>query len=113
MIGRKSPLDRMTHRVVFSPEAEAQLISMQRYIGRKASPAVARSFTNAIVDYCEPLGTFPHRGTRRDEIRPGLRTIGFRRRITIAFVADDKIRLLKTVSCRGANFTDVIGSRQR
>ena len=27
----------------------------------------------------------PARGTRRDDIRPGLRTIGFERRATIAF----------------------------
>ena len=31
------------------------------------------------------LETSPARGTRRDDIRPGLRTIGFERRPTIAF----------------------------
>jgi toxin ParE1/3/4 len=31
------------------------------------------------------LGTFPERGTRRDDLAPGLRTIGFERRATIAF----------------------------
>jgi toxin ParE1/3/4 len=36
------------------------------------------------------LATFPERGTRRDDILPGLRTIGFERRATIAF------RVLKT-----------------
>jgi toxin ParE1/3/4 len=31
------------------------------------------------------LGVFPERGTRRDDIRPGLRTMGFERRATIIF----------------------------
>lgn len=34
---------------------------------------------------CLGLAEFPERGTRRDEVRPGLRTLGFRRRVTIAF----------------------------
>ncbi|MGB5087418.1 MAG: type II toxin-antitoxin system RelE/ParE family toxin [Methylocystis silviterrae] len=36
----------------------------------------------------EKLETFPERGTRRDDLRPGLRTIGFRRRVTIAFAVE-------------------------
>jgi plasmid stabilization system protein ParE len=28
---------------------------------------------------------FPQRGARRDDLRPGLRSTGFRRRVTIAF----------------------------
>lgn len=31
------------------------------------------------------LETFPERGARRDDIRPGLRTMGFERRATIVF----------------------------
>ena len=47
------------------------------------------------MDYCENLQTFPHRGTRRDDLRPGLRTLGFRRRVTILFeVADDTVNII-------------------
>ncbi len=75
----------MATRVVFAPEARAQLVSIYNYIAEKANPDVALAFTAAIVDYCERFATFPKRGTRRDDLRPGLRTIGFRRRVTIAF----------------------------
>lgn len=34
---------------------------------------------------CQQLRDFPERGTRRDDISPGLRTIGFERRVKIAF----------------------------
>jgi toxin ParE1/3/4 len=35
------------------------------------------------------LSEFPKRGTPRDDLRPGLRTIAWRRRVTIAFVVED------------------------
>lgn len=47
------------------------------------------------MQYCRAFSTFPHRGTRRDDIRPGLRTVGYRRRATIAFeVTDDTVNIL-------------------
>jgi toxin ParE1/3/4 len=45
----------------------------------------ARSYTDRIVATCRNLVTFPERGTRRDDLRPGLRTTTYRRRVTIAF----------------------------
>ena len=53
----------MSHRIVFSPEADAQLIGIYRYIAREASPATAERFTAAIADYCERFETFPERGS--------------------------------------------------
>jgi toxin ParE1/3/4 len=75
----------LAYRVVFGPEAQAQLASIYGYIAGEAGTSVALAFTTALVDYCESFTTFPERGTRRDDLRPGLRTIGFRRRVTIAF----------------------------
>ncbi len=71
--------------VVFAPEAEAQLVALYFQLATAASPAIADSYTEAIVEQCQKLKTFPIRGTLRDEIRSGLRTFGFRRRVTIAF----------------------------
>jgi toxin ParE1/3/4 len=78
----------VAYRVTFVPEAQAQLLAIYDYIAGEAGPAVGLAFTTAIVDYCESFTTFPNRGTRRDDLRPGLRTIGFRRRVTIAFDVD-------------------------
>jgi toxin ParE1/3/4 len=77
------------HRIVFAPEANDQLVELYHYVAKRGSPAVAASFTGAIVDYCERLAQFPRRGTKRDDIRPGLRTVGFRRRVTIAFAVNE------------------------
>lgn len=75
----------MSLPVVFAPEAEAQLIQMYRYLASAAGPEIATKYTNAVVSYCESLTTFPERGTRRDDIRPGLRITHHRGRTSIAF----------------------------
>jgi plasmid stabilization system protein ParE len=75
----------MSFRVVFTPEAEEQLLNLYRFIAEAASPDIAARYTNAIVNYCESLRTFPHRGTKRDDVRPGLRIINYRKRAVIAF----------------------------
>ena len=75
----------MRRRIVFSPEAETQLLDIFQYIAEAASPETAERFTASVVDFCEALQLFPERGTRRDDLRPGLRTVGFKRSVTIAF----------------------------
>jgi toxin ParE1/3/4 len=78
----------MSYRVVFSPEAEEQLAALYSYIAASASSATAARYTEAIVTYCEGLCSFPHRGTRRDDVRPGLRITNYRKRAVIAFTVD-------------------------
>ncbi len=72
------------HTIVYTPEAEAQLVDLHRYIAAEASPTTATRFTNAIVDRCEALSAFPERGAPRFDIRPGLRTLPFQR-VTITY----------------------------
>lgn len=74
----------MSHRVVFSPEAQEQLAQLYRYIAEAASPDIAAQYTEAIVSYCESLRTFPLRGTQRDDVRPGLRITNYKKRTVIA-----------------------------
>lgn len=61
----------MSHRVIFSPETQDQLVELFDYVAQAASPDTAARYTQA----CESLCTFPLRGTRRDDVRPGLRII--------------------------------------
>lgn len=75
----------MSYSVVFSPEAQEQLTQLYRYIAQAASPDIAARYTEAIVDYCESLSTFPLRGTRREDVRPGLRITNYKKRVVIAF----------------------------
>jgi len=78
----------MSFRIVFSPEAEEQLAALYCYIAAASSPDIAARYTGAIVSYCESLCTFPQRGTTREDVRPGLRIINYKKRAVIAFDVD-------------------------
>jgi toxin ParE1/3/4 len=71
--------------ISFRPLAEADLFALYRYIAEEAGHEVAGAYIDRIEAACMALETFPERGTRRDDIRPGLRTMGFERRATIVF----------------------------
>ena len=79
----------MKYNVVFTPEAEEQLVTIYRYIANAASPRIAERYTNAIINYCEELATFPHRSVKRDEIRPGLLVTNYKKRTIIAYAVND------------------------
>ena len=79
----------MKFRVVFSPEARADLLELYDYIADRAGESRALAFVASIERHCLGFTNFPERGTRRDDIRPGLRTVGFKRRATIAFHVDE------------------------
>jgi toxin ParE1/3/4 len=56
----------------------------------------AQRYLEQIEKTCLGLGTMPNRGTERSDLRPGLRTMGFRRRVTIAFrVKGDSVSILR------------------
>src|SRR5260221_1849672 len=50
------------------------LLAIYEYISDRASPEIAWGFVRKIEAFCLGLGTAPERGTRRDDLRPGLRT---------------------------------------
>ncbi|MBU0557351.1 MAG: type II toxin-antitoxin system RelE/ParE family toxin [Alphaproteobacteria bacterium] len=95
--------------VSFAPEAEAQLISLFRYIAREASADIADRYVGAIVEHCEKLAEFPHRGSPRDDVRLGLRTIAFRRRVTIAYSAIDASVTILGIFYGGQDFAALLG----
>lgn len=78
-----------SYSVVFTPEAEDDLAALYRYIAEKSSADTAHRFTMSIVDYCASMDAFPHRGMKREDIRPGLRIINYRGNTVIAIAVDD------------------------
>jgi toxin ParE1/3/4 len=73
------------YRIAFRPTAQRDLLRLYDYIASETSVERAAGFIDRIEDACLSLQTFPERGTRRDDIRPGLRVMGFDRRVTIVF----------------------------
>jgi toxin ParE1/3/4 len=87
----------MIRRVVFHDDAEEDLAGIVEWIAERVSLATARGYADRIRAYCERFDVFPERGTKRDDLSPpGLRTIGFERRITIVFtVTSDEVVILR------------------
>ncbi|MEQ9362140.1 MAG: type II toxin-antitoxin system RelE/ParE family toxin, partial [Rhodospirillales bacterium] len=76
----------MTHRVLFAPEAQNDLKELYLYIAARAGDGRAMAYVERIEAYCLGFADFPERGTRRDDLFPGLRIVGFEGRVTLAFV---------------------------
>ena len=85
----------MTRRLIVTPEAKAQLNGLYEYLAREASLDIATRYIDAVMARIAGLKDFPNRGTTRGDIRPGLRTIPFRRRLTIAYaVTPEEVRII-------------------
>lgn len=75
----------MTRKVVFAPEARDDLFQIYGYIAERGAPNAAMAYIARLEARCIGLAAFPEQGVRRDDIRPGLRHLGFERRTQIAF----------------------------
>jgi toxin ParE1/3/4 len=90
--------------IYFRPEAEADLVGLYDYIAEASGTRIAAGYIDRIEAACMALADFPERGTRRDDILRGLRTIGFERRATIAFrVLRTRVEIV-TIAYGGQDF---------
>ena len=81
--------------VVIAPEARADLLALYDWIADAVSPSVALGYLERLERYVQRLDTASERGTAREDLRPGLRVLGFERRVTIAFrVERDRVTVL-------------------
>ena len=71
--------------VVFSPEAIDDLDRLYDWIASVAGATVALQYIERIEAFCMGLDLASERGVLREDIRPGLRVVGFARRLTVAF----------------------------
>jgi toxin ParE1/3/4 len=85
----------VSYEVIFSRGAEADLNEIEQYLALRFSERNAEKYIERIVAHCRSLALAPYRGTQRDDVRSGLRTIGFEGRVTILFqVQPNKIIIL-------------------
>lgn len=86
----------MKRKVIFTPEAQDDLFDLYDYIAGHGNPERAVAYIDRIEKACMSLQTIPERGTLREDLRPGLRVIGFERRALIAFrVRPDIVAFLR------------------
>ena len=76
--------------VVLSPEARDDLLTIYDWVAEVASPLVASDYLDRIETCLRGFDLASECGTLRDDIRPGLRIVGFERRLTIAFTVEEE-----------------------
>jgi plasmid stabilization system protein ParE len=101
-------------RIVFSPDAAADIIRLYDYIAEQSGAVRAFRYVSRIETYCAGLKYSPERGTKRDDIREGLRITGFERRVTIAFHVDPTTVIIDRILYGGRNVDRALrGSRKK
>jgi toxin ParE1/3/4 len=72
-------------RVIVTPEAIDDLVDIHDQISIGGGTAVADRYIHRLRAFVNGFDMASERGTPRPDLREGLRTIGFERRITITF----------------------------
>lgn len=87
-------------RLVVTSQARQQFRELRRSIASvSGSEVTARNYMSTVTDYIEQLPDFPLRGQAFCLHHPGMRIIGFRKTLLIAFlVTDDSVVVLSILS---------------
>ncbi len=99
----------MKRRIVeISQEARGDLFALYDWIAESGSPDTALTYVGRIEAFCKGLDLASERGHSRDDVRPGLRIVGFERRVTIAFMVEDTRVVVLRVFYGGRNWTELM-----
>ncbi len=93
----------MSHKVVFGRRASDDLEELLVYLAPEMGVPQARAYVGKIQAYCLGFSTFPRRGTLREDIRPGLRLVGYRYKATVAFFVHEDVVFIARIFHRGRN----------
>lgn len=94
--------------VEISEEARRDLLEVYDWIAKAGDPETAMAYVERIESFCLRLDIASERGSLRDDVRPGLRVIGFERSASIAFVVEESRVVVLRVFYGGRDWTDVM-----
>lgn len=82
--------------VRFSLQATQDLEWLYDIVAQASGSSRAFNYVERCREFCERLEYGAERGTMRDDVRAGLRIVGFERRVTVAFAVDeDQVMILR------------------
>ncbi|MTW15460.1 type II toxin-antitoxin system RelE/ParE family toxin [Rhodoplanes serenus] len=99
----------MAAQLFFTEAAQADLDRLFAWIAARAGEERARAYVGRIERACHGLLPFPQRGTARDDVRPGLRIVGFERRVSIAFTVRGGDVIVLRILYAGRNLGGAFG----
>lgn len=102
-----------SHRVELGRYAVRHLNELWDYVARKHSAQAANQLILQLVDFCNTLSDFPERGQTRDDIHPGLRIYGYKRRAVIAFTVTGPVVEILGVYYGGRDYEPLLREQVR
>jgi plasmid stabilization system protein ParE len=99
------------YTVDFTVGAIDQLEALELYIAGQGDPDAGARYVTSIVGHCRKLDTFPLRGTPRNDLMSGLRTIAFERRVVIGYLVEGDAVWIVGISYGGRSLSEVFGHR--
>jgi toxin ParE1/3/4 len=88
----------VTHSIILRPAAVEDLAAIYDWIVDRADYATATAYRDRVLAACARLADFPNRGSARDDVRQGLRTIAFERRAVIVYVVKEgEVRIARVL----------------
>lgn len=86
----------MAHKVRFSESAWQDFDAIYDWVADRADPDIARKYLERLQESCEALRDYPRRGSPRDDVAPGLRTVAFEHRALIVYTVNpDRVLILR------------------
>ena len=84
-------------KISYEHKARDDIDSLYDWIvDNQGSTMIANKYISRLRRYIDGFIMFPHRGTTRDNLYPGIRLVGFERRVTIAFtISDDTVLIVR------------------
>ena len=91
----------MAAEIVFTQPALDDLFSLYLYVAEAAGLDTADAYDARLRAACARLAGFPNRGTPRDDLGSGVRTIAFERRAVIVYRPEGESARILRVQHRG------------
>ena len=107
-------MTRRRYRVAEKPDVLGDYKAIAAHVeGWTGDRALADRTVDAIRGFIRSLADVPHRGTRRDDLRMGLRIVPIGKRTAIAFEVDDAARIVTIlrVFYGGQDYDAVMGRK--
>lgn len=95
-------------RVVWSPEADRDLLDIWAYYARVASPEIADNLLREVDRIGEGIGENPLLSRQRDELLPGLRSVIVRPRVIFFRIRNGAVEVVRVLHGR-RDFPTIFG----
>lgn len=100
------------YTVRLRPAAARHLARIEARIAEEATTEIAERYVEAILTRCYSLNRFPHRGTPRDDLRPGFRTLAHKGTVVIVFAVGDSEVAVFGVGWRGQDLARILDEEE-